>query len=86
MDFELLEDGRVDAETVSGDIDLEFSSSTVNAWFEINTGPGGDIRNELTQDRPDSSFIGAEEIQFKSGDGSATVEISTMSGTVSLQK
>lgn len=86
LNFELMDDGRVDAETVSGDIDLRFDNETVNALFEINTGPGGDIRNDLTKDKPESSFIGAEEIQFKSGDGSATVEISTMSGTVSLEK
>ena len=86
LKFSLMDDGRVDAETVSGDIELQFKNEPVNAYFEINTGPGGDIRNSITQDKPESSFIGAEEIQFKSGDGSATVEISTMSGTVSLEK
>ncbi len=86
LKFELLEDGRVDAETVSGDVDLMFENDEVNARFEINTGPGGDIRNSITKDRPESSFIGAEEISFKSGDGSATVEVSTMSGTVSLRR
>lgn len=84
--FALQDDGRVDAETVSGDIDLRFDNSTVNARFDINTGPGGDIRNNLTNDRPESSFIGSEEINFKSGNGSATVEISTMSGSISLDK
>lgn len=84
--FELMDDGRVDAETVSGDVKIQFDGDDVNARFEINTGPGGDIRNAITKDKPESSFIGAEEVTFKSGNGSGTVEISTMSGTISLEK
>lgn len=86
LDFELMNDGRVDAETVSGDVRIRFNNKTVDARFEINTGPGGDIRNSITKDKPESSFIGAEEVRFKSGNGSGTVEISTMSGTISLEK
>lgn len=85
LKFELIKGGRIDAETVSGDMNFKFENSTVDARFEINTGPGGDIRNKLTDDEPESSFIGAEKIRFKSGRGSASVEISTMSGTVSLE-
>lgn len=85
INFELMEDGRVDAETVSGDITLEFDNDEVHARFDIDTGPGGDIRNSITADKPDSSFIGAEEIRFKSGKGTGRVEITTMSGTIKLE-
>lgn len=84
--LELIEDGRLDAKTVSGDIDLKFENGEVNARFEINTGPGGDIRNSLTNDKPGRSFIGAEEVRFDSGNSSGTVEISTMSGTVQIDE
>lgn len=83
--FELADDGRVDAETVSGDVSLEFGNSVVNARFKIDTGPGGDIRNRITDDRSDESFIGSEKIKFESGNGDGTVEISTMSGTIEVE-
>jgi DUF4097 and DUF4098 domain-containing protein YvlB len=85
IEFELADDGRVDASTVSGDINLKFGNRKVNARFDLNTGPGGDIRNEITDDRPDtSSFIGSESIKFNSGNGSAVVEVETMSGSIKL--
>lgn len=82
--FELAIDGRVDGSTVSGDIVLNFKSEIVNARFDLDTGPGGDIENSITKDRPDSSFIGSEEISFTSGNGDGSVELNTMSGTIEL--
>lgn len=83
--FELSDDGRVDASTVSGDIHLTFGNNKINAQFDLNTGPGGDIVNRITKDRPDtSSFIGSESIRFKSGNGSAVVEVETMSGSIEI--
>jgi hypothetical protein len=69
---------------VSGDIVLKFKNKTVNARFDLDTGPGGDIENSITNDRPDSSFIGSEEISFTSGNGDGSVELNTMSGTIEL--
>ena len=85
IEFELATDGRVDAETVSGDVALHFDNDVVNARFDIDTGPGGDIENSITDDRSDSSFIGAEKIKFRSGDGKGTVEINTMSGSIEVE-
>jgi len=82
--FELSDDGRVDAGTVSGDVTLIFGNDKVNARFDINTGPGGDIRNKITDDRSDETFIGSENIRFKSGNGNARIEIETMSGTIEV--
>ena len=84
ISFELAKDGRVDGSTVSGDIVLNFQNKTVNARFDLDTGPGGDIENSITRDRPDSSFIGSEEISFSSGNGDGSVELNTMSGTIEL--
>ena len=85
LDFKLADDGRVDAKTVSGDINLTFDNKTVNARFDIDTGPGGDIKNEITDDKADSSFIGSENVKFKSGNGKGSVELETMSGTIEVK-
>jgi len=85
MDFELADGGRVDARTVSGDITLSFDNKVVNARFDINTGPGGDIKNSITKDKAESSFIGSENVRFKSGNGDGAVELETMSGTIEIR-
>ena len=45
IQFDLQEEGRLEAGTVSGDVTLSFGDDDINASFDINTGPGGDIRN-----------------------------------------
>ena len=86
IDFTLAEDGHIEADTVSGDITLNFANDVINARFDIDTGPGGDIDNNITDDKPDSSFIGSEEIKFTSGNGNGSVDINTMSGNIDLEK
>ncbi len=80
----LAEDGRLEAQTVSGNIDIQFKD-TPNADFEINTGPGGDIRNRVSKDRPDDNNHWGQELRFTVGDGDGNVELETMSGTVKLR-
>ncbi|NNC99500.1 MAG: DUF4097 family beta strand repeat protein [Gammaproteobacteria bacterium] len=82
VEFEFAEDGEIEAGTVSGDIILVFHNGQVNARFNLETGPGGDIENDITKDRPDSSFIGAETLKFKSGNGKGSVDLETMSGSL----
>jgi DUF4097 and DUF4098 domain-containing protein YvlB len=82
--FSLAEDGSVNAGTVSGDQTLIFGDGTINAKFDINTGPGGDISNSITEHRSDSSFIGSEKIKFKSGNGNGSIELDTMSGSIRI--
>lgn len=86
IDFILAKDGSIEADTVSGDVTLNFANDVVNARFDIDTGPGGDIDNNITDDKPDSSFIGSEEIKFTSGNGKGSVDINTMSGNIDLEK
>lgn len=76
--------GRLEAETVSGDVDIIFANKVVNARFDLETGPGGEIDNKITDDRADESFLGSGSINFKSGDGSGVVKIDTMSGTIEV--
>lgn len=85
--FDLEDEGRFEAGTVSGDVTLNFGSDEINASFDINTGPGGDIRNELSDDTvAKSKFIGSENIKFELGSGSARVDVETMSGTIEINK
>jgi len=84
--FLLASDGRLDADTVSGDIDINFENDEINASFDIETGPGGDIKNRLSDDRRNNKnhFSGSLEIEL--GDGDASINIETMSGTIKLNK
>ena len=80
----LAKDGRISAETISGDIDIEFEEKVVNARFELDTGPGGDIVNRITDDKPEESWIGSGNINFTSGNGKGSVKIDTHSGTIEV--
>jgi DUF4097 and DUF4098 domain-containing protein YvlB len=87
IQFDLEDEGRLEAGTVSGDVTLSFSSKKINASFDITTGPGGNIQNELSDDAvAKSKFIGSENIKFKLGNGSARVDVETMSGTIEISK
>ncbi len=86
LDFTLADDGRVDATTVSGDVKLTFGNKIINARFDIDTGPGGDIRNSITKHKPERSFIGSENVNFKSGNGDGSVELETMSGSIEIMQ
>lgn len=84
VELALADDGRVDGQTVSGNLDLSFDNK-VNADFELNTGPGGDISNRLSDDRAKDDSRWGEEIRFTTGNGSGTVDLETMSGTIKVR-
>ena len=86
MQLELEKHGSIEASTVSGDVDLVFNQKNVNARFDIVTGPGGDIDNGLTNDRPETSWVQSEMLEFKVGNGEAHVELETVSGSVAVRK
>lgn len=78
--------GSFRSSTVSGDVDLLFDQSKVSAHFDLSTGPGGNIDNNLTQDKPQETWVKAEMVEFKIGSGSALVNIETVSGQISVAK
>ncbi len=80
----LADNARLDADTVSGDIDLHLENQKLNASFDIETGPGGDIKNRLSDDDPSSRSIFSGSLEFRLGDGNSTVKLETMSGTIKL--
>jgi len=85
IELKLENDARVEGQTVSGNLELNFKNQ-VNADFELNTGPGGNIRNRLSDDKPDDNNRWGQELDFTLNDGDSTVELETMSGTIKLHQ
>ena len=81
----LAKDGALEAETVSGSVDLLLPASIV-ASFSISSFSGG-IENEFGPEaaRP-SRWTKEKELSFNTGEGGATVSVQTLSGNVGLRK
>jgi len=83
---DLSDDARLDADTVSGDIEIEFDSNDINASFDIETGPGGDVRNLVSDHKAEKKFSFSGSMRFKLGDGDSSVHLETMSGTIKIDR
>ena len=77
--------GRFAAETVNGELDIEFAGD-VSARIDIETF-NGSIRNCFGPDpERTSKYTPGLELSFTEGDGDGRVEMSTMNGDISLCK
>lgn len=77
---------KVGLDSVSGNIAL-FVQGDINARFDLETGPGGDIRNKLSEEMPAAEkYTGAESLSIKLGSGSGRVKMETFSGTLSISR
>ena len=82
---ELAGAGRLEVETVSGEVELSLPAS-VAAEFRV-TSFSGNITNELGPAARRSSEHGPGwELEFSNGGGGARVEVQSMSGRVTLRK
>ncbi|WP_394129075.1 DUF4097 domain-containing protein [Shewanella maritima] len=78
-----LQRGRM--ESVSGDIELEFTGKP-SLQVDIDGGPSGDIKNELTSDVPSKAkYTSQQRLMFTIGDGSGKLNINTISGDIELK-
>ena len=75
--------GDIEMSSVSGDIDLVLRGE-LNARINVETGPGGDITNNLTDDAVKTKFPTASNLDIRSGDGSSRINIRTVSGDINL--
>ena len=75
--------GDIEMSSVSGDIDLVLRGE-LNARMNVETGPGGDITNNLTDDAVNTKFPAASNLDIQSGDGSSRINIRTVSGDINL--
>jgi len=82
---QLLNDGRLDVETINGSVDIKFSGD-VSARFDIETF-NGDIRNCFGPKAVRVSEYGpGYELKFTEGGGSGRVTIETLNGDLRLCK
>ncbi|WP_299793558.1 DUF4097 family beta strand repeat-containing protein [uncultured Shewanella sp.] len=75
---------RANLDSVSGDIALNLPEN-IAANFNINGGPGGKIRNKLTDDEPKKEkYSPTSYLKFQTVSGGADIKISTISGSIEL--
>jgi len=80
---QLLDDGRLDIETINGEVDVRFAGD-VSARFDIETF-NGEIRNCFGPEAERTSrYAPGRELVFKEGDGSGRVTIQTLNGDIRL--
>ena len=56
----------------------------LNARINVETGPGGDITNNLTDDAIETKFPATSNLDIRSGDSSGRINIRTVSGDINL--
>lgn len=81
----LMKDGEVKLGNVSGDSHF-YVKDELNARVDLETGPGGDVINQYSDEKPTSSFIGSEKLKFTAGNGSGLIRMSTVSGEIGLKR
>lgn len=76
----------ISASSVSGDLTLKMAPTT-SARFNLETNGGGDIENKLTGQKAEKAKYGPRRsLEFSLGEGAGRVEISTVSGEITLEK
>ena len=78
----LVREGRLNAETHGGDIELRLPPSTGASFHLVSYGPG--IRNEMVPPGAVKAGPSKGEWTFATGDGAATVDVRTFKGRVVL--
>ncbi len=77
---------RMTLNSVSGNIDLTLPER-LNANINVNGGPSGKVNNQLTEDQAKKDKYSSErKLSFQVGDGSAEINIGTISGDINLKK
>lgn len=76
---------HVEISSVGGRVDLNLAQST-SASFHVSTAVGGRIRNELSDDEPEQKnrSMNSRMLDFSLNGGSGDVNISTVSGNITL--
>jgi len=81
----LADEGEIRLSSVSGD-SFYYIKGELNSRVILDTGPGGNVVNQYSEDKPTSSFIGSEKLKFTAGDGNGLIRMSTVSGNIGLKK
>lgn len=78
-------DAQVKMTGVEGNLHYE-TTGILNAECEVASQFGGEIINNLTTDQPKRSHMLQQELNFVSGDGSGTLVMKTINGTISIEQ
>jgi DUF4097 and DUF4098 domain-containing protein YvlB len=77
---------RIEGSTVSGSIVLTLHPDT-SARFRLSSNAGGSIQNSFSQDQVARSTFGpARRLEFSTGEGSGSIELSSVSGPLVLRR
>ena len=76
---------QIKLSSVSGDI-LYKVTDDLNAECEVVSQFGGDINNHLTDDLPIDGNLHKKTLSFVSGDGSGSLSLNTVTGSVFIEK
>lgn len=86
IESSLSDDIDLEMESVSGNLILT-ARGEPNARVEAETGPGGDIVNEFSNDVPhEEEFTGAESLDVKVGNGRGRIRASVVTGDIEFRK
>lgn len=83
MTVALAPDGRFEAESVSGDVDINFSNGVPPAEFDVKSF-SGDLTTCFGQKPVQEQHGPGSRLSYREGAGTARVKVDTMSGDVSL--
>jgi DUF4097 and DUF4098 domain-containing protein YvlB len=84
IDMHLLENGRVEASSVGGSIDLVFQKG-VTARFDLEAHAGGSIKNKITDKTQTKAKYGPRRsLKFSTENPTGTVEVSTVHGRIEV--
>lgn len=73
----------IDSTSVNGEMDFRLARP-VNAVIDVRTGPGGEIDNELSNEKPRELVSTAMVLETTLGDGSGTIRAVTVDGEIQL--
>jgi hypothetical protein len=83
VEGKLLDNGKIDMSSVSSDLVLKLAEP-INAHLVVETGPGGEIENFLTDDEPIEKFPSRMGLEATLGSGEGTIKLRTVSGDVRI--
>jgi len=81
---QLVDAGEIDMNSVNGDLAVVLARP-VDAFVSAETGPGGDISNRMTGDKPVKRFPASMALETVSGDGNGRIKMRTVNGDISLR-
>lgn len=86
VNLDLAKEGEIEISSVSADINVNFTGA-INAKFDLDSHAGGNVKTNLTELRPKKPKHGpGESLEFRVGDGSGDVEITTVSGDIRINQ